>query len=102
MQVCIHKEACIPLRRHSSTYTVDGNAPFVNDQLSPQINQGLLDRIEAQWSPAGREAFRATDVIPSLLFWVAPIRCRLVRRVRRAIICSPTVWPRRSLLEFSD
>lgn len=67
-----HMQACIHMKRasycgDSSTYTVDGTHLFVNDQLSPQINQGSLDRIEAQWSPSGATCL-SNRRHPELLF----------------------------------
>jgi hypothetical protein len=67
-----HLQTCIHMKRasycgDSNTYTVDGTRIFVNDQLSPPINQGSLDRIEALWSPSGATCL-SNRRHPELLF----------------------------------
>ena len=53
-----HHQACIHMKRasycgNSTSYTIDGTALFLRDQLNPAIWAGSLDTVEAQWTPTG-------------------------------------------------
>ncbi len=53
-----HHQACIHMKRaaycgDSRTHTIDGTSLYIQDQLAPPLHTGVLDTIEAVWSPSG-------------------------------------------------